>query len=111
MSFLGRLVSSGSRFLARAAPVASFLARSAPSVVSTIGALASNPLLNRAANSFGINPNVMRGIANGASNVGAGLSLIPGVVGDARAAAQGAMSAAQPVKQSMAQLYRQLNPA
>jgi hypothetical protein len=111
MSFLGRLVSTGSRFLSRAAPYASFLSRAAPQVLGGISTLASNPLLNAAANKFGVNPNVLRNISAGASNIGAGLSLIPGVMGDAQAAARGAMSAAQPVKQSMAQLYRQLNPA
>ena len=109
MSWLGRLVSGGSRFLARAAPTATFLARAAPQFASGLATLASNPLLNAAANKLGVNPAVMRNIATGANNVGAGLSLIPGIVGDARAAAQGAMSAAAPVKQSMAQLYRQLN--
>ena len=105
------MISTGSRFLARTAPMASFIARTAPSVVNTVGALASNPLLNAAAQRVGINPNVMRNIATGASNIGAGMSLIPGVVNDARAATNSALSATAPARQSMATLYRTLNPA
>jgi hypothetical protein len=111
MSFLGRMFSTGARYLSKAAPVASFLGRAAPSVLSNISAFASNPLVNAAANRFGINPNVMRNIATGASNIGSGLSLVPGVAHDVKYAARSAMAAAEPAKASMAQLYRTLHPA
>lgn len=106
MSWLGRVIGAGSRFLAKAAPVASYLARTAPSALNTVSRIASNPLVNQLATKIGVNPNVMRGISMGASNVGAGLNLVPGVVNDVRQGYQSAMAASDPARKSLAQLYR-----
>lgn len=112
MAWLGRVFSAGSRFIGKVAPVASYIGRVAPSALNAVSRFSSDPTVNAIANRIGINPNVLRNVGQGASNVGAGLSLIPGVANDLRGAAAGAaqgyqsaVQATNPARQSLAQLY------
>ena len=113
MSWLGRLVSTGSRFLGKAAPMASFLGRNLPGAMNlasrglnTASQLAANPLVNQAMNRFGVNANTMRQVAGGISNAQAGLNLVPGTARSVQQGMQGVAAAAAPAAQSLASLYR-----
>jgi hypothetical protein len=61
MGFLGRVMSSGSRFLARVAPAAQFIGRvggqalsAMPAITSGIVAASNNPMVNALANKMGV---------------------------------------------------------
>lgn len=118
MSWLGRLVSTGSRFLGKAAPMARFIGRNAPNALnianrglSAAAQLAANPLVNQLAQKAGVNPNVMKQVAGGINNAQAGLNLAPQMVRNVQQSAQNAMAAAAPAAQSLAQLYRTVQGA
>lgn len=106
MSFLARFASGATRFLSRSAPAISYLSRNAPRAFATAAAVASNPVAQQVAQKIGVGPQVMRGLAAGANNVASAINLMPGAVRDMRAAAQGAMQAADPARRSLAELYR-----
>jgi hypothetical protein len=101
----------GSRFLGKVAPVASYIGRVAPQAIGAANQFVSNPLVNQIANKIGVSPATMRNVATGVSNVQSGISLVPGIYNQSKAAVSGAMQAAAPARQSMAELYRTLNPS
>lgn len=106
MSFLGRIMSTGAKFLGKVAPAAQFLGRIAPSVLNTTASVLNNPLTSMLAQKAGINPMALRQAGSIVSNVGAGVNMVPGVIRDAQSSFANVRSAVRPAEQSLASLYR-----
>ncbi|KAG5184279.1 hypothetical protein JKP88DRAFT_289981 [Tribonema minus] len=108
MSFLGRAMVMGSRFLGAAARGSRYIGRALPVVsrgLGTAAQLASNPLVQSAGRRVGIDPSVFRGLASGMTNVGNGLAMVPDAARSVAGAAAGVRAAVQPAKRSLADLY------
>lgn len=106
MSFLGRLISAGSKFIGRVAPAASYIGRVAPTVLTTTANALNSPLAGMIAQRVGVNPMAMKQASSAITNVNAGLQMLPGTFHDVKSAAQNAIQASKPAQASLANLYR-----
>lgn len=103
MNFLARAMTSGSRWIARAAPAARFIARETPGALNTVARFSSSPLAQQAAQRIGgVAPTLLSRLSGGASNALGAINLVPGIRRDINAAVAGA----QPVAKSLAQLMQ-----
>lgn len=105
-AFLGRAFSAGSRFLARATPVASYIAKRAPSLINSAAKFSTTPQFQSAAARIGVNPNVVASVSRGINNVAGAVNLAPGVLKDVQSAVSTARGVVGPTTQSLAQLYK-----
>ena len=103
MSFLGKALSFGKKFLGQAARAGQFIGRVAPSVgalANSAQRFASSSPAQRAAAEIGIDPAVLRGVATGAGFIGA--SLIPQLSEDGKAVGAALANG----KRTLGQLYQ-----
>ena len=106
MSFLGKALSFGKKFLGQAARAGQFIGRVAPNVgalANSAQRFASSSPAQRAAAEIGIDPAVLRGVATGAGFIGRGASLIPQLSEDGKAIGAALANG----KRTLGQLYQQ----
>lgn len=103
MNFLGRALSMGSRFVARATPVARFIARETPGALQTVARFSSSPLATAVAQRIGgVTPTVLSRLSGGVNNALGAINLLPQVRRDISTAVQ----AGQAGSRSLAQLMQ-----
>ncbi len=110
MSFLGRALGLGQKFLGRAVQGANYIGRALPAIqqgAAGVQRFASNAAVRDISNRAGINPNVLRSVGGFASTIGSGAGMAPGIARDLLTAGRTADAQLTGAKRSIADLYRQ----